>query len=113
SRPCPLHTMWYAAGVTLPSSVTTVAHGDRTYHVVGTAHVSQRSVDEVRAVIDEIKPDVVCVELCKGRYDALTKDSAFRDLDVFKVVREGKTLYLLAHLALAAHQRKLGQSLGV
>src|SRR5207248_7356269 len=40
-------------------------------------------------------------------------DSAFRDLDVFKVVREGKTLYLLAHLALSRYQRKLGASLGV
>ena len=97
----------------LPASVTTLVEGDTTYHVVGTAHVSQRSVEEVRAVIDAVKPDVVCVELCKNRYDALTKDSAFRDLDVFQVVREGKTLYLLGHLALASYQRKLGAELGV
>ena len=93
--------------------VTTVALGETTYHLVGTAHVSQASIDEVKAVIADTKPDVVCVELCKGRYDALTKDSAFRDLDVFKVVRDGKTLYLLGHLALAGYQRKLGQELGV
>src|SRR4030095_16700878 len=42
-----------------------------------------------------------------------TKDSAFRDLDVFKVIKEGKTLYLLAHLALASYQRRIGASLGV
>ena len=105
--------MWYERGVALPESVTTLEHDGTTYHVLGTAHVSQRSVDEVREVIAEIKPDVVCVELDKGRYDALTKDSAFRDLDVFKVVREGKTLYLLAHLALASYQRRIGASLGV
>jgi pheromone shutdown-related protein TraB len=105
--------MWYERGVALPESVTTFEHDGTTYHVLGTAHVSQRSVDEVREVIAEIKPDVVCVELDKGRYDALTKDSAFRDLDVFKVVREGKTLYLLAHLALASYQRRIGASLGV
>jgi pheromone shutdown-related protein TraB len=99
--------------VELPASVTTLADGDTTYYVVGTAHVSQRSVDDVKAVIAAVDPDVVCVELCKGRHDALTKDSAFRDLDVFKVVREGKTLYLLAHLALSSYQRKLGASLGV
>ena len=97
----------------LPNSVTTLEHGGTTYFVVGTAHVSQRSVDEVRHVIEEIKPDVVCVELDQARHDALTKDSAFRDLDVFKVVREGKTLYLLAHLALSSYQRKIGASLGV
>src|SRR5882757_843210 len=97
----------------LPASVTTLSHGGTTYYVVGTAHVSQKSVDDVRTVIDTVHPDVVCVELCKSRFDALTKDSAFRDLDVFKVVREGKTLYLLGHLALASYQRRIGTSLGV
>jgi pheromone shutdown-related protein TraB len=99
--------------VELPPSVTTLTSQDTTYHVIGTAHVSQRSVEEVREVIAAVRPDVVCVELCQGRLDALGKDSAFRDLDVFKVVREGKTLYLLAHLALASYQRRIGASLGV
>src|SRR5690349_7512349 len=97
----------------LPASVTTMSRGDTTFYVVGTAHVSQKSVDDVRTTIDAVQPDVVCVELCKARFDALTKDSAFRDLDVFKVVREGKTLYLLAHLALSSYQRRIGASLGV
>lgn len=98
---------------TLPASVTEVVRGDTTYYLVGTAHVSAKSVEEVRQVIDQVKPDLVAVELCKARHDALTKDSAFRDLDVFKVVREGKTLYLLAHLALSSYQRRIGSSLGV
>lgn len=97
----------------LPSSVTELTHEGITYYIVGTAHVSKQSVDDVRAVIDRVKPDVVCVELDKVRHEALTKDSAFRDLDVFKVVREGRTLYLLAHLALASYQRRIGASLGV
>jgi len=99
--------------VELPNSVTTLELGGTKYFVVGTAHVSQRSIDEVKHVIDVVQPDVVCVELDKGRHDALTKDSAFRDLDVFKVVREGKGLYLLAHLALSSYQRRIGASLGV
>ena len=93
--------------------MTELVHDGTTYFVIGTAHVSQRSVDEVREVIAQVEPDVVCVELDKTRFDALTKDSAFRDLDVFKVVREGRTLYLLAHLALASYQRRIGASLGV
>lgn len=97
----------------LPASVTTVERDGTTYYLVGTAHVSAKSVEEVRDVIEQVKPDLVAVELCKARYDALTKDSAFRDLDVFKVVREGKTLYLLAHLALSSYQRRIGASLGV
>jgi pheromone shutdown-related protein TraB len=94
-------------------SVTELVSGDTRFHLIGTAHVSQRSVDEVRAVIAEVKPEVVCVELDKTRYDALTKESAFRDLDVFKVVREGRALYLLGHLALVSYQRRIGASLGV
>jgi pheromone shutdown-related protein TraB len=97
----------------LPPSVTTFVRGDTTYYLVGTAHVSKRSIDDVRATIEAVRPDVVCVELDKTRHDALTKDSAFRDLDVIKVVREGKTLYLLGHLALAAYQRRIGARLGV
>lgn len=94
-------------------NVTVLSDGATTFHVVGTAHVSEASVNEVREVIHRLKPEVVCVELCKGRYDALTQDRAFRDLDVFKVVKEGKTLYLLAHLALASYQRRMGAALGV
>jgi pheromone shutdown-related protein TraB len=94
-------------------SVTELVSGDTVFHIIGTAHVSERSVDEVRAAIAELAPDVVCVELDATRYEALTKASAFRDLDVFKVVREGRTLYLLAHLALTSYQRRIGASLGV
>ena len=99
--------------MTSPSSVSTLEKDGTTFHVIGTAHVSSRSVDEVAKLIEEVRPEVVCVELCKGRHDALTQESSFRNLDVFKVVREGKTLYLLAHLALASYQRKMGQALGV
>ena len=102
-----MDSTWYTRGV------TELEHEGTTYYILGTAHVSQASVDEVQAAIKDIQPDLVCVELDQARHDALTKESAFRDLDVFKVVREGKTLYLLAHLALSSYQRKIGASLGV
>ncbi len=92
---------------------TELVAGETTYYIVGTAHVSQRSVDEVRDVIRTVVPDIVCVELDKTRHATLVNQSAFRDLDVTKVVREGRTLYLLAHLALAAYQKRIGASLGV
>ncbi|MHC1565634.1 MAG: TraB/GumN family protein, partial [Candidatus Syntropharchaeales archaeon] len=31
--------------------------------LIGTAHVSEKSVREVREAIDQIKPDIVAVEL--------------------------------------------------
>jgi pheromone shutdown-related protein TraB len=97
----------------MQDSVTTLTRGETTFHVVGTAHISPRSVEEVREVIHRIRPEVVCVELCKARYDALTQDKSFRDLDIFKVIKEGKGLYLLSHLALTAYQRRMGAALGV
>jgi pheromone shutdown-related protein TraB len=92
---------------------TRLEDGGTTIHLVGTAHVSAESVADVREIIRRVRPEVVCVELCKGRRDALEQDRAFRDLDVFKVIKEGKTLYLLAHLALASYQKRMGAALGV
>lgn len=97
----------------LPASVTVLEHDGVTYYLLGTAHVSAQSVAEVRSVIEQVKPDVVAVELCKPRFEALSQERAFRDLDIFKVIREGKTLYLLAHLGLASYQRRMGAALGV
>jgi pheromone shutdown-related protein TraB len=96
-----------------PSSVTRLKDGDCEYFIIGTAHVSHTSVDEVRSVIEKVRPDVVAVELCQQRYDALTNDNSFRNLDVFKIVRQGKTLFLLGHLSLSAYQRRMGDALGI
>lgn len=94
-------------------SVTELVSGGTTFHVVGTAHVSAHSVEEVRATIARVRPDVVCVELDRRRHEALTRDNAFRDLDLVKAVREGRSLYLLAQLGLTAYQRRIGASLGI
>lgn len=92
----------------------TILEGDSaTYHLIGTAHVSKKSIDEVRDAIEEIQPDVVCVELCESRYRALTSQSAWSDLDIFKVIREGKTLFLLGNIALSTYQRRIGLKFGV
>jgi pheromone shutdown-related protein TraB len=96
-----------------PVAVTELSSGGTTYHVVGTAHVSAHSVAEVREVIARLQPEVVCVELDRRRHDALTRDSAFRDLDVRKVVRDGRALYVLVQVALTAYQRRIGARLGI
>jgi pheromone shutdown-related protein TraB len=95
------------------SNVTVLAQDDRTIYLVGTAHVSDASVQEVQQVIEQVQPDVVCIELCQARYNALTSDAAWKNLDVFKVIRQGKTLFLLANLAIGAYQRRIGHELGV
>ena len=87
--------------------------GDRSIILVGTAHVSRESVDEVRRAIEEESPDRVCVELDDGRYTSLSQGNSWQNLNIGKVLREGKGFLLLANLVLASFQRRLGSELGV
>ncbi len=87
--------------------------GEREFLLLGTAHVSSRSVEEVRALIQEEKPDQVCVELDAARYSSLTEGSGWGKLDIVQVLRKGKGFLLLANLVLSSFQRRLGAGLGV
>ena len=82
--------------------------GGRPILIVGTAHVSRASVDEVRAVIAGSAPVVVCVELDQARYQTLTKPDSWRELDIRAVLRSRRGFLLLANLVLAAFQRRMG-----
>lgn len=99
--------------MTQPGNVTELSYEGRQLFLVGTAHVSKHSVEEVRRVIDELKPNTVCVELDKTRHEALVDESRWQRLDVFQVIKEKKVLMLMASLALSAYQRRLGDKLGV
>jgi pheromone shutdown-related protein TraB len=81
--------------------------------LIGTAHVSQTSIDEVINAINEEKPDIVCVELDQGRYNSLTQVDNWEKLDLVKVFKGGKGFLLIANLTLASFQRRLGDNLGV
>lgn len=95
------------------SHVTVIEDGDRTYHIIGTAHVSEKSRQEVANLIESVHPDKVCIELCQERYDSFKDTDRWKKLDIFDVIRKGKFLFLLANLAISAYQRKMGAKLGV
>lgn len=80
--------------------------------LVGTAHVSRNSVEEVSAMIDEFQPDHVCLELDKGRFDSKTKEKDYSNMDLRKVFKEGKAFLVLANTALASFQKKMGLQTG-
>ena len=79
--------------------------------IVGTAHVSQQSVDEVRAAIEEFRPDVVAIELDPSRFAALKKQG--RDPSVNDVLEVRNFNALLVQWLLAYLQRKIGFDVGV
>lgn len=81
--------------------------------LVGTAHVSQKSVDLVRQVIEKEQPDCVCVELDEKRYEALAKRKRWEILDLKEIIRKKQLSTLLINMVLASYQKKLGDQLGV
>ncbi len=81
--------------------------------LLGTAHVSRESADMVRQVIEEHRPDTVCIELCPSRYEALTQKHRWQETDLLKVIREKKAFLLLSNLLLASFQKRIGRKLGI
>jgi pheromone shutdown protein TraB len=81
--------------------------------LVGTAHVSQKSVDLVEEKIRTGEYDRIAIELCPPRLENLTKKSMWKNLDIYQVLRQGKGTLLLVNLALSAYQKRLAEKIGV
>lgn len=93
--------------------VHTLNISGRTIYLVGTAHVSQASVDLVESVLNEVQPDSVAVELCKSRFESIRDPDRWKKTDIVSVIKQGKAYLLMAQLFLAAFQKKIGSKLEV
>ena len=80
--------------------------------LVGTAHVSQKSVEEVRSAIEEFQPDIVGVELDQGRYVSLTQETD-EEPPVTEILKGGNFGRLLVQWVLAYIQQRIGAETGV
>ncbi len=83
------------------------------YTILGTAHVSRASVEAVEQLSNSGRFDAIAIELDAQRLRNLTDPNALAELDLFRILREGKTGLVAANLALAAYQRRLSEQLGV
>ncbi len=101
------------AGVELPESVEFVEVEGKEVYLVGTAHVSKESVEDVRMTVESVRPDGVAVELCEPRYKTLVEKEAWKKMNIFKIIREKKGVFFLAQLIMSAFYRKIGEKLGV
>ena len=81
--------------------------------LIGTAHVSEKSVVEVKAAIKNLKPDVVAVELCRGRYDSIKGNVQEHQVPIKDILSEGKIYYYVIQWLLAYMQKKIGEDMGV
>ncbi len=95
------------------ANITRITVAGKEVVLVGTAHVSRESAELVARVIEEERPDTVCVELCQSRYQSIRQSAQWREMNIVKVIREKKAFLLLINLLMAAFQKKVGEKLGV
>ncbi len=81
--------------------------------IIGTAHVSKKSVEEVTTAIEDLKPDIVAVELCESRYRALTGQEETGEIQIKELLSGNKLYLILVQLFLAYIQKKIGAEMGV
>ena len=83
------------------------------YTIIGTAHVSRSSADTVKKMAESGDYQAIAVELCQARYEALTAERKWTDLDLYKIIRQGKAALVMANLALSAYQRRIADQFGI
>ncbi|MCD6492689.1 MAG: TraB/GumN family protein, partial [Archaeoglobaceae archaeon] len=80
--------------------------------IVGTAHVSKKSIEEVEEIIEKTEPDAVAVELCSKRYQSLVQEKQ-QEIPIVDVIKKGEAPLLLFQLMMSYFQRKIGEEYGV
>ncbi len=95
------------------NNIDRLSFEDKEIILVGTAHVSKESTRLVKQVIEEEKPDTVCVELCQSRYQSIKQKDLWQDMDIVKVIKEKKAFLLLSNLLLASFQKRVAKKLEV
>ena len=88
------------------------ADGEGSVSVIGTAHVSKASVEEVEAAIADEQPDVVAVELDDGRYRQL-KGQEPDDLEAGDLLQGNTVFQFLAYWMLSYVQTRLGEQFDI
>ncbi len=83
-----------------------------TLRLLGTAHVATTSVEAVKEQIETYQPQIVGVELCKTRHDALVEGRRLDKEGLRRVIKEGKAPMVLMQAMLSAEQRRLGLNEG-
>jgi len=79
--------------------------------IIGTAHISSESVEEVKQALIEIQPDTVAIELDDERYKSMTEKKNWQDMDIVDIIKKKKVGFLVAQMILSSYQRKIAQNL--
>jgi len=88
-------------------------YGDKNVILLGTAHVSRESAQQVEDTIETEKPDTVCIELCPSRYQSIRQKERWQQTDIVKVIKEKKSFLLLSNLLLASFQKRIAKKFDI
>ncbi|GAB6180425.1 TraB/GumN family protein [Desulfotomaculum defluvii] len=94
-------------------NITRINLDGKEFILIGTAHVSKRSAELVKEVIEAEKPDSVCIELDEQRYQTITEGSKWQDTDIFKIIKENKATLLLVNLLASSFQKRMANQFGI
>lgn len=97
----------------LEENITRLQYGDKELILIGTAHVSKLSAEQVKEVIEAEQPDSVAIELDTQRYQSVTENSKWKEMDIFKIIKEKKASLLLMNLAISSFQNRLADQFGI
>lgn len=97
----------------MDDNITRLEYNGKELILIGTAHVSKASSEQVKAVIEAEQPDSVCIELDAQRYESVTQDSKWKETDIFKVIKDKKASLLLMNLAISSFQNRLADQFGI
>ncbi len=94
-------------------NITRINIGEKEIILIGTAHVSKHSAEQVKEVIALENPDSVCIELDEGRYQSIMDGNRWKDMDIFKVIKEKKATLLLMNLAISSFQKRIANQFDI
>ncbi|USK48293.1 TraB/GumN family protein [Bacillus sp. CMF12] len=94
-------------------NITRIHLDGKEYILIGTAHVSKHSAEQVKEVIETEQPDSVCVELDEQRYQSITEGSKWKEMDIIQVIKEKKASLLLMNLAISSFQNRMADQFGI
>ncbi|OPX90165.1 MAG: TraB family protein [Pelotomaculum sp. PtaB.Bin104] len=95
------------------NNITRLDLDGKEFILIGTAHVSRHSADQVKEVIEAERPDSVCIELDEQRYHTITEGNKWKDTDIFKIIKEKKSTLLLINLVLSSFQKRIAKQFGI
>ena len=74
---------------------------------------SRQSAEQVKEIIEAERPDTVCIELDEQRYKSITEGNKWKEMDIFKVIKEKKASLLLMNLAISSFQNRMAKQFDI